>query len=140
MRFRALTRDDWRLVVEASILSAFVYVGVRTLSFGSLRRALKACSRRGTRESRDDVARIAWAVQAASRRIPGGRTCLVEALAADVMLRRRGYEPVLHLGIRKQGHPAQPLNGHAWVVCENQIVVGGVGDLVEYVPLHLPQR
>ena len=134
MSLRTLTRDEWRLVVEAAVLTGFVYFGLRALSFASLRRALDACSRRTNRESAAaNVARIAWAVEAASRRIPGGRTCLIEALTAEVMLRRRGYEPVLHLGIRKQTDPRQPVAGHAWVVCGDRIVIGTVADLTEYL-------
>ena len=36
--------------------------------------------------------------------------------------------------------PASFACGDPWGVCENQMVVRKVGDLVEYVPLHLPQR
>jgi hypothetical protein len=133
--FRTLAREDRRLVIEAGILCVFVYVGLRTLSFASLRRSLDACSRRVTRDGADNIARVAWAVEAACRRIPGGRTCLIEALTADVMLRRRGYRPVLHLGIRKPTDRTSAVTGHAWVVCDNRVVVGGVVDLGDYTPV-----
>jgi len=132
MSLLTLSREDRRLVAEAAMVTALVWVGLRTVSFGTLRRALEGCSRATTRSSRGHVARIAWAVEAAARRIPGGRTCLVEALTAHLMLRRRGYEPELHLGVRKPRAHAQPLDGHAWVVCDNQVVVGAVADLRDY--------
>lgn len=135
MSFRTLTRHDRRLVIEAGILSVFVYVGLRTLSFASLRRALDACSGRVTHDGAHNIARVKWAVEAASRRIPGGRTCLIEALTADVMLRRRGYEPVLHFGVRKHANRIPPVDGHAWVVCDNRIVVGSVADLGDYAAM-----
>ena len=125
-----LTRHRQRLALEAAALSVCVYAGLRVLSFASLRRALDVCSRRSALRRGDDMPHIAWAVEAVSRRLPGGRTCLIEALTADVMLRRRGHEPVLHLGVRRQTDP--PVDGHAWLVCDNQIVVGAVADLRDY--------
>jgi hypothetical protein len=108
------------------MLSAMVWTGLRTLPFATLRRVLEKCWVRGSEATAVPTLRIVWAVHAASRRLPGGRTCLVEALAADVMLRRRGYAPVLHLGVRKRNDREELLDGHAWVVCDNRVVVGAV--------------
>ena len=55
---------------------------------------------------------IAWAVKAASRRLPVAQTCLTEALAADVMLRRRGYDPDLRLG----GQKTRNTTRNSWTV------------------------
>jgi hypothetical protein len=49
--------------------------------------------------------------------------CLARALAATVMLRRRGLQPTLYLGI-PTGDPN--LRAHAWVRCGGVTVVGGV--------------
>jgi hypothetical protein len=136
--FWTLTRDDRRLFLEAALLTAFVWIGLRTISFAALRRSLDGYCHRACTTSSDPLARIGWAVQAASRQIPGGRTCLLEALAADVMLRRRGYEPLLQLGVRRQNDRTQPITGHAWVVCNNCIVVGTVADLADYTALSAP--
>ena len=130
MSFFTLTRRRQRLVLEAGAWSLFVHVGLRVLSFASLRRALDVCSRSGELQQGDDVSHIVWSVEAVSRRMPGGRSCLIDALTAEAMLRRRGYEPILHLGARRQSDP--PVDGHAWLVCDNQIVVGAVADLRDY--------
>lgn len=135
MALRTLTPGERHLLAEAAMLTAVVWLGLRTLSFASLRQVLEACCRRTAGHPSDPLSGIAWAVQAASRRIPGGRTCLVEALVADVMLRRRGYQPVLHLGVRKQHDRTPPLTGHAWVVCNNRVVVGTVADLAGYTAM-----
>jgi hypothetical protein len=127
-----LTPLQRRLFVEAAIVSGFVWLGLRTISFASVRRKLDAFSRRPALPLSGSLATLAWAVEAASRRIPGGRTCLVEALTADAMLRRRGYAAVLHLGVRRQDDVRPPIAGHAWVVCDDRIVVGTVADLADY--------
>jgi Transglutaminase-like superfamily len=75
---------------------------------------------------------IAWAVGAVARRYHARPTCLVEALAADVMLRRRQYPSALHLGVRKMDNCSRPLDGHAWVECEGSIVVGHLDNLAIY--------
>jgi hypothetical protein len=38
----------------------------------------------------------------------------------------------VHLGVRKQRDRTPPLIGHAWVVCNGQIVVGTIPDLSDY--------
>jgi hypothetical protein len=133
--FRQLQPTDRRLFVEAAMLSAMVWTGLRTLPFATLRRVLEKCWVRGSEATAVPTLRIVWAVHAASRRLPGGRTCLVEALAADVMLRRRGYAPVLHLGVRKRNDREELLDGHAWVVCDNRVVVGAVDELGDYTEI-----
>jgi hypothetical protein len=67
-------------------------------------------------------------------------TCLVQALAADGMLRRRGFASTLHIGVRLHRPGSTPLQAHAWVKCEGQIVVGALDDLGEYAVLALPSR
>jgi transglutaminase superfamily protein len=128
---RSLGPDARRLVVEAAVLLGFVWVGLRILSFAKLRHALDRCATRPGRGSRSSRSQIGWAVGAAGRRLPG-RTCLMEALVADVMLRRRGYNSELHLGIRKTSDPSQPLDAHAWVESEGGIVVGALETLAQY--------
>jgi hypothetical protein len=55
---------------------------------------------------------LATAVDRASRRVPGGSTCLCQALALSWMLRRRGFRPALRIGVaRRRGR----LAAHAWV-------------------------
>jgi hypothetical protein len=61
-------------------------------------------------------------------------TCLVDALVADTMLRRRRYPSKLCLGVRSHA-PSKALVGHAWVEGDGEIVVGQTGDLGTYAPL-----
>lgn len=135
-RFFALERGDRWLIVEALLLVGLVQAGLRILSFAILQRLLAAAKRvRG--RARPRPARIAWAVNAAARLVPG-RTCLTDALAADVMLCRRGYQSLLRIGVKKRAGGAGPLEAHAWVECDGSIVAGELETLDEYWRLPNP--
>ena len=142
--FRNLAADRRRLVVEAAALTGLVWLGLRIVSFATLRRMLDAYGRRVLRDSQTASMAIGWAVSAVGQRFPG-RTCLVEALTADVMLRRRQHNSVLHLGVRKTEDRFRPLDGHAWIESDGLVIVGAVANLAEYVegawtavPAHSP--
>jgi hypothetical protein len=68
--------------------------------------------------------RIVWAVQVASRRIPGA-SCLTQALAARVLLAKCGIASQLRIGIARgeQGD----FQAHAWLeTADGRAVIGGV--------------
>jgi hypothetical protein len=75
--------------------------------------------------------RIVWATKAAARLIPGS-TCLIEALAAQSLLVCYGYDPRLTIGVLKKD--GRSFVAHAWVTCEEQIVIGGA-EVESYTPL-----
>ena len=129
-RFRALEAGDRWLVVEAAVLIGIVQAGLLTLPFAMVQRLLAGVTRWRSR-GRQPSARIGWAVNAAGRIVPG-RTCLNDALAADVMLRRRGHPSTLHLGVRKRTGAAVPVEAHAWVESNGSIVAGELATLDEY--------
>jgi len=130
--FRAVDADRRWLILEAATLFGIIWLSLRIVSFTHVRRALDACSNKVGAESRTPVAAIGWAVGAVGRRFPATRTCLVEAMAADAMLRRRRHRSALHVGVRKTGDRRQPLDGHAWVECDGLIVVGQLENLKDY--------
>jgi hypothetical protein len=109
---------------------------LRTLSFATTRRLLNRYASGGRAhaglQADRAVRRIAWAVTAAARRLPSRTTCLVEALAADAMLRRRGFASTLRIGVREPA-AAVPLDAHAWVECEGSVVIGELANLSDYV-------
>ena len=68
------------------------------------------------------VQRVSWAVQAVSIHAPLGFVCLPQAMAAKWMLRRRGLESTLYLGLRA-GERAT-LSAHAWLRAGDRILTG----------------
>jgi hypothetical protein len=121
------------LVCESATLIIFVSVAVRILPFLRLRSLLHRAAAL-TAVARPDVApdhirAIGWAVGAAAARIRGA-TCLVQALAADAMLRRRAVRSELRLGVLRSG--AASVEGHAWVECDGGIIIGAVDRQSDY--------
>jgi hypothetical protein len=70
-----------------------------------------------------DAGAIGWAVQGAASRTPWLSACLVQALAAHVMLRRQGVPSVVYLGVAKDA--AGGFSAHSWLRCGDRIVTGG---------------
>lgn len=129
-RYAGLDRADRRLVLEAVIVMAIVQVLLRRSSCVGLRRALSRYARWRTPSLAPDtryIERIQWAVSAASTRIPAA-TCLVQALTADTLLQRGGFDSELCLGVRKRGAEPESFEAHAWVTCEQRVVVGAGDD------------
>lgn len=82
--------------------------------------------------------RIAWAVEAAARRLPAPfRACLPQAMAVCAMLRRRRMPARLVIGVRRAPAPGS-IEAHAWVESGGRVILGGMDDLPSFVPLDAP--
>ena len=65
---------------------------------------------------------IGWAVTRAARYLPFKAVCLPQAMAARVMLKRRGVQSVMHFGAAKGKE--KPLDAHAWLDAAGVEVTG----------------
>ena len=65
---------------------------------------------------------IAWATTRAARHVPFKAVCLPQAMAARIMLRRRGVASVLHFGAAKGRD--RPIDAHAWLDAAGVEVTG----------------
>lgn len=74
-----------------------------------------------------------WAVEAAGRRLLSRNPCLPRALAVLILFRRGGEVAELHLGVARDGDG--PVEAHAWVESEGQVVIGGDVPLETYTRL-----
>jgi hypothetical protein len=127
-----LIRALWTLTIWRLGLWLFPLRSLRQQACGSaLSRIPSGVSKLHQRLPRPDLAAIAWAIESAARHVPRA-TCLVQALAARSMLRRAGYASELHIGVLKG--PERDFDAHAWLQCENRVVVGG-SELRRYTPL-----
>jgi hypothetical protein len=65
---------------------------------------------------------IGWAVTRSARYVPFKAVCLPQAMAARIMLGRRGVRSVMHFGAAKGRE--KPLDAHAWLDAEGVEVTG----------------
>ncbi|MDF1795674.1 MAG: lasso peptide biosynthesis B2 protein [Coxiellaceae bacterium] len=68
---------------------------------------------------------VAKSIKAVAAVVPWQSKCLVQAMAAKNMLRRRGVETTLYLGVLKEG---SDMKAHAWLRCGPCFVTGGNGE------------
>lgn len=133
-RYRRLTPADKRLYARAWCLLWRVRMALWVLPYRAWRkRYVTASTNAGSpaeTEMRgeapggaDTLDRVSWAVLHASRFVPGARTCLVQAIAAQRLLHRMGLPASLHLGVRRSAEGE--LQAHAWVRSGTVVVVGG---------------
>lgn len=125
-RFLHLRTNEQWFLIKVMLLLEVTKLAVRLLPFRVLRRLAEgagkvpAGQRRAERFSAHD---IGWAVETMSRNVPGEKTCLAQALAAQVLLVRRGHPAVIQIGVLRNDEGA--FQAHAWVVSEDSVVVGG---------------
>ena len=133
----ALPATERRLLVKAALLLGVIRLGLRLLPFRTLRRLLNQAPRASIAlpaANRFSPDRIAWAVTVASPYMLRLRPCLVQALAVQLLLVRRGYPARLHLGVAR-GERGQ-VQAHAWVETDGRVVIGGsASELGRYTPL-----
>ena len=82
------------------------------------------------------VWRVTHAVCRVAPRLPWSCTCLVNALGAHLMLRRRGIRSVVRLGARIEDGKLQ---AHAWLLAGGETVLGGKIDQ-DFAPLAQIER
>lgn len=120
-KLRTLPPGDRRLLAQAVLYVTAIRCA---LVFLSLRRVCGLADRLQGRQrkARHTADRIAWAVAVAGRFVPRS-TCLVEAFAAHVIMRRNGLPSVIRVGVDR--NVSEGFRAHAWVECAGKIAVGG---------------
>lgn len=123
--FLRLQSAERRLLVEAAAGLVAAGVLLRILRFNRLSRRLGRHMAESPPETPQvqagEARKVQWAVETAARNLPWKPVCLPQAVAATRMLRRRGIESTLYLGI----DPADGFDAHAWVRVGRVIVTGG---------------
>jgi hypothetical protein len=129
-RYAGLPRAERRLFLEAVMWLGLFRVILLTVPFRRIAPSLgthmtETPSREDGGERRQLAREIAQAVNRASRYVPWQAKCLVQAMAGKKMLKRRGVISTLYLGLAKGED--QGLQAHAWLRCDNSIILGGGG-------------
>jgi hypothetical protein len=95
--------------------------------------ARAARSRHGLTQSEaaDSCARIAFIIRRTALRLPWRADCLVQALAGQTMLLRRGIATSIAVGTGR--HADGSFQAHAWLLWGPEVILGG--DVSRYEPL-----
>jgi Transglutaminase-like superfamily len=126
-----LTRAAWRLVIFVAVVQVLTSIALRALSIARVRAAGLRCRRLRPLVIDEEDDRVIWAIEATGRRLGRSSTCLVRALAAEILLDPRGGPVILTIGVKRTG--TGTLEAHAWLARNGQILIGGSND--EYAPL-----
>jgi hypothetical protein len=125
--WRGLPAADRSLLLEATLLLPLVRLALVALPFGVFARLLGDEGRAlgmGREEDAPVARRVAWAVRRVARRVPLRCACFERSVATRFMLRRRGVDSILHLGVHRG---RSGVRAHAWLCSGGDVVVGGPG-------------
>jgi len=128
-RFLRLPAGDQVLVLQAMLLQVGVRLGLWVLPFATLRGLLSRLAAGGRPEVEAGpeglrtARRAVWAVEAVGRQWPAVGTCLIQALAAHVLLGRRGCASNLRIGVKRDERGT--FVAHAWLEQGDTILIGG---------------
>jgi hypothetical protein len=134
-KFLILPAAERRLLISAVLLLGAVRLGLWFIPFQTLRRILVRLAERPTTPHQDQAPsreQVVQAVETAARLLPWAKSCLTQALTAQVLLTRRGYPALLHIGVVRSDRDR--LEAHAWVESGGEVVIGGF-ELERYTPL-----
>ena len=126
-----LMRTDWRLVIFVAAAQVLTAVALRAASIATVRAVGLRCRPLGRLVIKDPDDRVIWAIEATGRRLGRLSTCLVRALAAEILLDPRGGPVILTIGARRTG--SGMLEAHAWIARDDRVLIGSTRD--EYIPL-----
>ena len=132
MKLLAMPARDRRLLVRALCVVFAFRIGLLVMDWPRIRALAVRSERRSAALAELAPARLAWAVRAAARRVPGA-TCLTQSLALRHLLAKAGHAAEIRIGVATTGHGG--LDSHAWVVCHGRVLAGDTGDLERYQPI-----
>ncbi len=72
-----------------------------------------------------DPKRLTWALDLASRKLPGTYNCLPQAIVGCWTLNADGFDAVLRVGVQRDVN--EEFAAHAWVEMGGEVVIGEFG-------------
>jgi hypothetical protein len=131
-RLRKFFRRSWRdrlLLIEAALWLGLAWLAIAALPFRWLAPYLGQqqweSPTMDVPDPHEYVQRISRAVLTMSEHAPWQSTCLPQAIAAKMMLQRRGICSTLYLGVAKDSE--EGLVAHAWLRSGATILTGEPG-------------
>jgi len=119
-----------KLVLQCALILPLTHIGLELLGlkrFFKLTEGLTSLSRKTPKYPKEEAHRDAQLFSAVARRFPLRLTCLERSTALCWLLRWRGVDAAVHLGVRKD---LQSLDAHAWVQV-GELVINDSDDITE---------
>ncbi|MDH3926229.1 MAG: lasso peptide biosynthesis B2 protein [Xanthomonadales bacterium] len=133
-QFAALDGQRRKLFVEAYFLLGLMRFSLLRKPFTQLVSQLQIHREKVTQPPQEPAAIewaqvIGWAVTVAARNTPWDSTCLVQVLAAQRMLAKRGIAGVFYIGATTavNDNESVELLAHAWLQCNDEFITGEPG-------------
>ena len=112
--------------MQALIYTGFYRAFILFIPFNKLRRRMGKHKEESRENETKDVYKIAshisWVVTLIASKTPWESKCLVQALTAQRMLKKKGISSTIYLGVGKSGNE---MKAHAWLRCGEYYVTGG---------------
>lgn len=127
--FQLSGRERYLLFISIFLLS-IIRLCLWLLPFRTILKILKK-----TRQNQPKISlsAIVWAVNVATKYTLGSAKCLARALTVQILMSHYGYSCELRMGVVKR--ETGILEAHAWIEYQGQVVIGGMNNLSEFVPL-----
>lgn len=126
--FFKLTPSEKRLFIEAFCKLGLFRIAIACISFAKLTRPLSPLQTTTTialsSQQLGTARQIQAAIKRAANHTPWKSACLVQALCAQRMLKKRKIPGTLHLGVMKEGTDNSTFKAHAWIECNTLIICG----------------
>ena len=144
-QWRALSAAHQRALLAAAFWMPLFWLGLRLFGLPRFQALLQRSTvKRDAAMTLPDIQALGELVNIAARHTLGPRTCLTRSLLLGWLLRRRGVESQLRIGVRLTNGL---LDAHAWVECDGLPVndqpdvstqFASFGDLVPLEAFHTP--
>jgi hypothetical protein len=126
-RGRRLSAADIRLLACVCLVQLALGTALRFVRVPALQRAVRRTGVCAPLAGSVPEDRVAWAIEAVGRRLPGISTCFVRALAAEMLF----AGGAIRIGVKRTATGV--LESHAWFERDGRTLVGGAG-ASEFVP------
>jgi len=125
-----LSLSEKRLIFATFLTIIFVRLALSCIGYNRFRKIIPPANRPAPTAL---LRKLGRRVPRLARFVPGG-SCLTQALAAQFMLARRGYQSDMRVGVRQD--ETGKIRAHAWLLSEGNVILGGhPADLQNYAPL-----
>lgn len=128
-----LRKADYYLVFVTFFLLAAIRLGLWLLEFRILLKIVNKLSTIELPFPNLRLGQIVWAVNVATRYMPGGAKCLARALTTQILMSRSGFSPELCIGVARSD--SGEFQAHAWIKYREYVVIGHLPDLPRYIQL-----